>query len=272
MNEDPSARILELESALAGAKQTIAQLKKENSQANELDELRNTFIATNSHQLRTPLTQVKWILSALESDSSIQALPKQLQLIRQAFTSVDRIIDTVNDTINVARIQHGRIPYLPRAVDPAKCITDIIQQKQDIAASKQITIASTLRDLPASCLLDPVLFSEAVEAMINNALDYSTGTNEITLEAFAKQDEITVSVTNVGIGITAADQGKIGLPFFRAQPAIMSHPDGSGLAIYLAQAIARVHGGYFELTDASPASTTFMLRVPVRVPEAADKH
>jgi len=253
----------ELAAKLAEAEQTIARLRQENSQIQELDQLKNTFIATASHQLRTPLTQLKWVLSVFQSDPEISKMTNQVKLIDQAFAGVDRIIDTVNDLVNASRIQNGRLPFSPQAVDAAKVINDIIKRNLEVATSRDLRLEVNLQSIPATLPLDPILFQEAIENLVSNALDYAKAGTIIHVNAQTTQDTLEVSVENSGIGISQAEVSKIGRPFFRGQEAIMSHPDGSGLGLYLVKAIAEAHNGHLELVNTSPESTLFKIFIPI---------
>jgi signal transduction histidine kinase len=251
-----------LEEKLAAAEQTIARLQQENSQIHEVDTLKNTFIATASHQLRTPLTQLKWVLSIFQNDPEISKMPNQVNLINQAFAGVDRIIDTVNDLVNVSRIQRGKLPFTAQDVDPSKVLNDVIKRNTEVAASRSLTLELHADHAPATCKLDPILFQEAVENLVNNALDYSTSGGKITVTATAPDAVLTLTVENSGIGIPDNEKDKVGMPFFRGQQAIMNHPDGSGLGLYLVRAIAEAHGGTLTTTGFTPEHTSFEVTFP----------
>jgi signal transduction histidine kinase len=249
-----------METDLQNLQQRCQELERQLAAKTALDELKNTFVATSSHQLRTPLSVLKWIFSIFETDPTIAALPAQTKMLKQASASLERIIDTVNDFVNVSRIQEGALPCSPRPSDPVEIIAKAVEAHRSVAESRGANLRFEHGNLPALCSFDPILLTEALDNLLNNALDYGGEHNTILVWANTPPGFLSIGVRSEGIGIPQADQPLIGQPFFRSQSAINAHPDGSGLGLYLCAAIAQAHGGELQLLDGNPKNTEFHLR------------
>ena len=241
----------------------LALLQQKNVELQELEQLKNTFISTASHQLRTPLTALKWILSSLESDPELKKMQSKQLLVKQASISVERIIDLVNDLLNASRIHNGHLPYRPQQTDIAQLISACAATLQETMASKNIHFNLTIEPNIPIVDLDPLLIKEALHNLLNNAIDYTLAGGTISLVVNQSNEEVLVEVTDTGIGISADEQEKIFLPFFRGAEAIQTHPDGSGLGLYLTQAIIKEHHGSIEVSSQLGVQTTVKMSLPI---------
>ena len=245
---------------------TVTSLEKQNTKLHELDELKNSFISITSHQLRTPLSIVKWILSILEGDPTLTgpAFEKQRTLISQAYQSNERLIHVVNDLLNVSRIENGRLPYNPQLVNVRELLQEIVHGAADTCASKSLNLDVELDpDLP-TVKVDPILFREAFRDLLDNAIDYNKEGGFVKLEACVGEDEYTVKVSNSGMGIQPADVRKVFTQFYRAPEAIRQYPNGNGLGLYLTRAIIEEHGGHIFCQSEPGVKTTFTVSFPLR--------
>lgn len=239
------------------------QLKDQNLKLKQLDELKDSFISITSHQLRTPLSIVKWILSVLSTDKDVKKLKKVKELIGQAYESNERLIHVVNDLLNVSRIQEGRLPYNPLPTELGELIGDTHQNSQAICESKKLTFDYEVEENLPKLLLDPILFKEALQNMIYNAIDYNKEGGNIQIKAYQHNFKAYISISNSGIGISADDQKRIFEQFYRAEEAIQMQPTGSGLGLYLSQAVINQHGGEIICESKLKGNTTFTVILPI---------
>ncbi len=238
-------------------------LEAQNTKLRQLDELKNSFISITSHQLRTPLSIVKWILSILQSDPEIVPLEKQRRMMEQAYESNERLIHVVNDLLNVSRIEDGRLPYNPQLTDLRAMIADLCQDAEKACQSKELRFESQLADTLPLCEIDSLLLKEALQNLIDNALDYNVvnGWIKITLEA---DSQVIITIANSGMGISKEDATKIFDQFYRSAQAVRQHPNGNGLGLYLAQAIVKQHGGEITFHSEPDEQTVFTVRIPLK--------
>ena len=255
-----------LASQIAHAVQNTANfvmLERQNSKLLELDELKNSFISIASHQLRTPLSIIKWILSILQGDEKIKVMEEQYKLIEQAYISNERLIHVVNDLLNVSRIQEGKLPHNPQLMDIHIVLNDLLAGAERLGESKNVSIATHLDANVPMVQLDPILFKEALQNIIDNAVDYNRDGGWVRIVLEEQGDMVAIAVTNSGPGILPEERSSIFEQFYRSPSAMKQHPNGNGLGLYLTRAIVREHGGDVACTSEPDKETTFTITIPV---------
>jgi signal transduction histidine kinase len=237
-------------------------LETQNNKLKELDELKNSFISITSHQLRTPLSIVKWILSILDTDPALAALAEQRKLIGQAYSSNERLIHVVNDLLNISRIQDGRLPYSPQLTDISIILHDLCASTVKSCEISHVRVDCQVADNLPLVEVDPLLFKELLQNLIDNAIDYNVTDGWIKMSATVQDSKIHIAIANSGEGILPEDRGKIFNQFYRAPSAVKIHPNGNGLGLYLALAIAHQHGGDIMCESEQGVQTMFTLAIP----------
>jgi signal transduction histidine kinase len=242
---------------------SVLDLETQNNKLRQLDELKDSFISITSHQLRTPLSIVKWILSLLEADADLRKYDEQHKLIEQAYVANERLIHVVNDLLNVSRIQEGKLPYAPQLSDIHSVLQELMGGTETLAKSKSVIVEKHLDAQVPLVQLDPILFKESVQNLIDNAIDYNQegGTVKIALEH--KDNQVFVHVTNTGPGLSEGERHAIFEQFYRSKDAMRMHPNGTGLGLYLTRAIIRQHGGDVSCQSDPGKETTFSISLPV---------
>jgi signal transduction histidine kinase len=239
-------------------------LEEQNAKLRQMDEIKDSFISITSHQLRTPLSIIKWILSILQGDEKIQKLTDQYKLVEQAYVSNERLIHVVNDLLNVSRIQEGKLPHNPQLSDIHPVLQELVDNAAKLCESKRLVLMAHIETPVPSLQLDPILFKEAIQNILDNAIDYNKegGFVRVTLEH--KEKWAVLSITNTGPGIDAQEQNSIFNQFYRSKRALTQQPNGSGLGLYLSRAIIRQHGGDITCHSEADKETTFTISLPIQ--------
>ncbi len=243
---------------------SLISLEEQNAKLRQLDELKDSFISITSHQLRTPLSIIKWILSILQTDKSIEPLAEQRKLIDQAYETNERLIHVVNDLLNVSRIEEGKLPYNPQPANLGEVMQELCANMARLYEPKGIRLTVEIDKGLPQLPLDPILFKEAVQNLLDNATDYNLPQEGwIYVGARLDGDWVRLTVKNPGPGISPAELEKIFVQFYRSPGAITMHPNGNGLGLYLARAIIEQHGGTLECESAPGADTVFTASIPL---------
>lgn len=240
----------------------LADLEQQVERLRKLDELKDSFISITSHQLRTPLSIVKWILSILDGDPKLKELPEQHTLVAQAYVSNERLIHVVNDLLNVSRIQDGKLPYSPQLSDIRVMLRDLVSGMQKLLDDKKVSLIARIDAGVPPLQLDPLLFKEAIQNLLDNALDYNQEGGTIRLELANREHDVTVAITNTGMGIKEDELDTIFNQFYRSKEAMKTHPNGNGLGLFLSRAIVRQHGGEVTCVSEPGKETTFTVTIP----------
>lgn len=231
------------------------------AQASALADARASFISAASHQLRTPLTSIRWFSEMLINGDAGEISPGALDYIKQIDQGLERIINLVNFLLRSARIESRRVSISPTPLNICKSIIEVTdkfsdkikQKRQDITIDcpKEVTIP-----------LDAEFFDEALSNLILNAHLYSPEGGKIEIKTIIEDDSVFIDITDNGMGIKESDRERVFDKFFRTPEAVIASPDGSGLGLAYAREIARQWNGDITLSKALEKGTTFRISIP----------
>lgn len=258
--------VKELNSSL---RQRVADATKElrasNHQLQRLDEAKNEFISMASHQLRTPLTSIKGYLDmVLEGDlGKINATQKTV--LTEAFSSSERMVQLINDFLNVSRLQTGKFMIDRHPSNLAALVREEVALLKVVAKQREVRLRTSLARLP-HIAIDADKFRQVILNMIDNAIYYSPPGSMVRITLTREGDMAVFTVTDAGIGVPADEQAHLFGKFFRASNARKRRPDGTGIGLFLARKVVLAHGGSMVFESAEGQGSTFGFRVPLAQP------
>lgn len=230
----------------------------------EVDRMKTEFISLASHQLRTPLSAMKWFGEMLVKGDAGALNPEQKAYAENILASNKRMIELVNDLLNISRIESGRIIIDPELVRLQDVIDEVINEtKIKTNARKQHVVLNIQSDLP-EVSLDKKLIREVYANLITNASKYTPDEGEIRISVSIKGDDLVSIVGDTGYGIEEKDKEKIFSKFFRGQKTSKLDTDGNGLGLYLVKAIVDSSGGKIWFESHEGTGTTFTFTVPIK--------
>ena len=241
------------------------ELTRANEQLRKLDEIKSGFISVVAHQLRTPLSGVKWTINLLLSGDMGGLTTEQKTFLMKAYESNDRMISLVNDMLGADRIDSGKVRYLFRPVQLIDVIDNVLFELLPQANAKGLAIRFSPRpDALPKVHADPEKLRAVFQNLLENAVKYSrpNGVMEVGLRA-ENGEEVRVWIRDNGIGIPKDQQKNIFERFFRAQNAIKAETDGSGLGLFIVKSIIERHGGRIWFESEEGKGVTFYFTVPV---------
>jgi two-component system, NtrC family, sensor histidine kinase KinB len=233
-----------------------------------LDQIKSNLVATVSHELKTPLTSIRLVLHLLLEETVGSLTPKQTELLVDARDNAERLLNTIEHLLALARLEEGRESLQLQAIAPQDLLQTAAEAARPRAEAKHIELivedASSLPPVGA----DPVRLGHALNNLLDNALTYTDEGGSITLSARALDERsVRLSVTDTGVGIPAKCMPQVFDKFFRVPDQSRGHGTGLGLAIV--REIALAHGGQVSCESEVGKGTTFHLTLPVWTGEPA---
>lgn len=227
----------------------------------EIDRAKTEFVSVASHQLRTPLTGIKWFTEFLLK-SKINARARDCA--KQISISNERMVRLVDDLLNVSRIETGRkFDLIFKNTDIVKVIKSAIEEQKSSARDKIIELACSA-DSPTKLVLpvDELKIRQVFQNLISNSIKYSKEKTKIIIGCQSKGNQTVFFVKDNGIGIPHHQQSQVFTKFFRAENVFTMHTDGTGLGLYIVKAIIEAHGGKIWFESVENKGTTFFVSLP----------
>jgi signal transduction histidine kinase len=225
---------------------------------------KDQFISLVSHQLRTPLTAIRQF-SEMLADPAVGSLNQlQKEYVETVHLSTIRMIDLVGDILNVSRIELNRLKVEPALTDVSAFVLSKIEEVKPLADDKKIKIIVHNPVHAISSNIDQTLYGQIVHNLLTNAIRYSDderGVVNVTIKR-TKGGGCELIVEDNGIGIPRNAQRKIFKLFYRADNAIRSVGEGTGLGLYLVKMIITSTGGSVWFKSTEKKGTTFHVTIP----------
>lgn len=232
-------------------------------QAN-IENIKSDFVSLASHQLRTPLSAIKWFAEMLLAQKQGKLNAKQLEYLRDIYRSNERAINLVNDLLDVSRIQEGQIHLEFRPTKVEKVIEEIIDSFNTLIKASQVSINFEILNGPLPPIeTDQEKLKRIIINLLSNSIKYTPAQGNIHMAVEKSNDHLTVSVSDSGVGIPKEDQSKIFNKFFRSQNVIKLAPDGTGLGLFIAKSLVEAMGGQINFKSKEGKGTAFYVKLPL---------
>lgn len=245
------------ENELYGTNVKLAASYKE---LQKLNIAKDEFVSLASHQLRTPATGVKQYLSLLLEGYMGELTDQQLECLQKAYASNDRQIEIINDLLQVAQLDAGKIVLRKSLTDIPAMIRDIVNEHTDTFKSRnQLVDLDLSKPEEAKARVDSVRFRMVLENLIDNASKYTPAGGHITVSVKPVDDHLKISIADTGIGIPKKEIPKLFDKFTRVPSPLTQSVTGSGLGLYWADKITRLHKGRIEVKPNANKGTIFSI-------------
>lgn len=220
----------------------------------EAERVKTEFVALASHQLRTPLSIMKWTLEQHPDRSRWRAKVEK---------AIEQMIALVGDLLNVARLESGKLVPAPVAMDVRTLVKHVFEEFLPTLKIKRIARTLTLGARPVPVLVDPKFMHEILTNLISNAVKYTPPRGRVGVRAAVRGREAVITVRDTGVGIPDRETRHIFEKFFRGENVAGTEIEGTGLGLHVAERMAQAMGGSITFHSKEGAGSTFMIVLPL---------
>lgn len=238
------------------------------------EELKNTlkmqsdFVSFVSHQLRTPLAGIRWMLELAEGETNV---PEEAShYIHDAQRSTERLVTLVNDLLNISRLERGKIEVSPAPTHLGELTESVLEDIAMLVSEKQHQLtAEGLANVPVLSL-DPQLTRQVVLNLLSNAIKYTNPGGKIDVRLEQKDGKVVWSVQDNGLGIPKGAQERLFEKFFRADNVARVATEGTGLGLHIVRLIVEQMGGRIGFESEEGKGSRFYFMMPAAEERAND--
>jgi signal transduction histidine kinase len=238
------------------------ELSRANDKLQQLDRMKSEFVALVTHQLRTPLSGIKWSLSMILNGEMGDMTPEQKTYLLKTYESNERMIDLINDLLQADRLESGMMKFSFQPTQLLDLMDNILIEVSPLAEHKKVRLVYGSREQVPTLSIDPQNMRVVIQNLIENAIKYTPAGGTVTIDVINKGHCVEVTVKDTGIGIPKRDQKNIFQRFYRAPNAVLTETVGSGLGLYIVKNIIDHHHGTIGFTSEQGKGTMFTIILP----------
>jgi len=223
-------------------KKSYSSLEQKIEELKELDKLKDDFLNTTSHELKTPLIPIKSQIQLLMAGDYGDLNKEQKESLEMIFRNEERLSKLVTDVLDISRFRSKKLKLIPKKLSLLKIVQNTVEEMKPGAREKEIDLTTKLTDLP-EITADPVRISQVVSNLLNNAIKFTPEKGKIVIEAEKRGKEVIVKVIDTGVGISPKNLKKLFTPFFQLESGLARKHGGTGLGLVICKGIVEAHGG-----------------------------
>lgn len=239
-------------------------LQTANQRLQAMDKLKDEFISVASHELRTPMTAVKSYLWMIINKPTSLDIHKQKQYLDRAYNATNRLINLVNDMLNVSRIESGRIKLLPDSISIIDLAKEVVDELSAKAVEKKLHLLVEHPQVP-NVFVDKDKTQEVLTNLIGNAMKFTPEGGTIKVSFKESIGAVETSVSDTGRGIKQEDISRLFKKFERLENTLTSvaETEGTGLGLFICKQFVELSGGKIWVTSEYGKGTTFTFSLPI---------
>lgn len=231
----------------------------------EMINLKNEFINTAAHQLRTPLTALRWGIESVKKDVEGVATEDTKSTLTEMMKLSDRTLKITNDLLDAAKIEEGKFGYNFERVNIISTLQTVVEEARPIGAQVNVAINLSPHQENIELYCDPNRIAMAFSNILDNAIKYNVQGGAVTVRTEMLRDKpyIKVLIEDTGIGVPPAEIDKLFHKLHRGSNVAQQAPNGSGLGLYITKNIIERHGGAVGVTSIINRGSVFWFTLPI---------
>ena len=234
------------------------------SERARLERAKSEFVATASHELRSPLTSIKGFVELL-SRAPQDMSERQQEFVEIILKSTDRLVDLVNDLLDVARIDSDHVEINRRPIDVGEAVREVTELIGPRLAQKGQDLGVYIAPMLPFALADPARVRQIVANLLTNAHLYTGEGGKIHVGVEPDRAWVEIVVADSGVGMTKEETERVFERFYRGRNGSASNP-GTGLGLSIVKSLVELHHGQIAVESEPGRGSTFRVRLPAAVP------
>lgn len=228
-----------------------------------LDRLKNEFVFVAAHELRNPVTAIRLLLDIIFDDKRFKVDPILRGYLQKMQEANDRLIQLVDDLLEVSRSESGRLKIKVEQKDVKDLMDTILEELRPSAVSKEIELKyEPPKDLPL-VLADGPKLKEIISNLVSNAIKYNVSGGSVTIEHEILDDRLMTRVVDTGIGISDEDLARLFQKFWRSEDVAVRAQSGTGLGLFIVKELVERMGGAISASSEHEKGSTFSFSLPL---------
>jgi len=228
----------------------------------QLGQMKNEFVSTVSHELRTPLTSIKGYVDLILDGEAGPINDTQREFLGIVKENSDRLVDLINELLDISRIESGRVHFKVQPLDMAERIAGAVDTFGAVASSSNHPITVHIEPTLPRVAGDPDRIGQVLINFVGNAIKYSPDGGEVSVSAATDGDMVRVSVSDHGVGIAAEDIPRLFSKFYRVDNKLTRSIGGTGLGLSIVRSIITLLGGEVGVESTPGEGSTFWFTLP----------
>jgi two-component system phosphate regulon sensor histidine kinase PhoR len=226
------------------------------------EEMRDQFVDTATHELRTPLANIKAYAETLTLADVID-VEQQKQFLNTINSEATRLARFVDDLLSVSSMELGSLSLNKQVTDLNRMLNEVLAKVRPQVDEKRLAFEVVLPEKMPEPEIDKDKIATVLVNLLGNAVKYTPAGGRVTFRVNINVQQIEISVEDSGVGIAESDLRKVFDKFFRSQDPRVQEQTGTGLGLALAQEVVRLHGGRITVESEINKGSTFSVLLPL---------
>lgn len=232
-------------------------------QVQEANRLKSEFLANMSHELRTPLNAIIGFAGLMHNGKVGPMSEVHKEYMGDILSSGQHLLQLINDILDLAKIEAGKIDIRPEPVDPKAVVTEIGDVLREIAARQQIRIEIEVDPALGQVVVDVAKMKQVLYNYLSNALKFTREHGRVAVRVRIEDEAMfRIEVEDEGMGIRPEDLEQLFIPFQQLDASASKRHQGTGLGLALTRRIVEAHGGRVEVVSTVGKGSTFAAILP----------